>query len=83
MLVSTNFLKENLSQLMTLKGTSFCDVGQKTNAVVLDYGHKALSYEWPIVIAVSNGIDNKLCANYIMLTRAITRLVVIKSISTS
>lgn len=82
-LVSTTFLKENLSQLMTLKGISFCDVGHKTNAVVLDYGHKAHSYEWPIVIAVSNGIDNRLCINYIMLTRAITRLVVIKSISTS
>ncbi|KAK2567942.1 hypothetical protein P5673_007835 [Acropora cervicornis] len=82
-LVSTTFLKENLSQLMTMKGISFCDVGPKTNAVVLDYGHKAHSYEWPIVIAVSNDNDNRLCINYIMLTRAITRLVVIKSISTS
>ena len=54
-LVTTSFPKENLSQLMTLKGLACCDIGHQTNAaVVLDYGHKAHSYDWPVVIAILN-----------------------------
>lgn len=79
-LVTSQFLKENLSQLMTMEKIPVCDVGQQTNGVVLDYGYKAHSYEWPVVIAVSCTQDQCLSANYIMLTRAVTRLLVIKSI---
>ena len=82
-LVTTTFLKDNLSQRMTLQGLPFCNIGHQTNAVVLDYAHKAHSYEWPIVIAILHCNDNSLFTNYIMLTRAMVRLVVIKSIRTS
>ena len=82
-LVTTKFPKENLSQRMKMKGIPFCDIGYQTNKVVLDYGHKAHSYEWPIVIAVSNCNDNSLSAKYIMLTRGVTRLVDVTSISAS
>ena len=82
-LVTTTFLKENLSQLMTMKRIPFCEVGQQTNAVVLDFGHKAHSYEWPVVIAVSGSDDLNAFAKYTMLTRAVTRLTVITSIHSS
>lgn len=82
-LVTTTFLKENWSQLMTMKRIPFCEVGQQTNAVVLDFGHKAHSYDWPVVIAVSGSDNHSAFAKYTMLTRAVTRLTVITSIHSS
>ena len=79
-LVTSHFLKENLSELMTKEEIPVCDVGLQTHGVVLDYGNKAHSYEWPVVIAVSCAQDQCFSADYIMLTRAVTRLVVIRNI---
>ena len=56
---------------MTMEKIPVCDVGQRTNGVVLYYGYKAHSYEWPVVTAVSCTQDQCLSANYIMLTRAV------------
>jgi len=78
-LVTTSFLKERLSQLMTMKEIPVCDVGNQMNAVVLDFGHKAYSYEWPVVISVSCPNDFSFSSNYVMFTRAVSRLVVITS----
>ena len=79
-LVATTFLKERLSQLMTMEMIPVCNVGSQTNAVVVDFGHKAHSYEWPVVIAISCSNDHRFSSdNYLMFTRAITRLVVITS----
>lgn len=78
-LVATTFPKERLSQLMTTKMIPVCEVGSQTNAVVIDFGHRAHSYEWPVVVAISSSKVHRFSDNYIMFTRAITRLVVITS----
>ena len=80
-LVTTPSLKEKLCRLMTTKEIPVCDVGNQTNAIVLDYGNKAHSYEWPVVIAVSCAYNPCLSDYYIMLTRAVTRLVVITNVT--
>lgn len=79
-LVANSFPKELLSHLMTEKGIPVREVdrNQTENAVVLDFGHKAHSYEWPVVVAISWSSDD-LASNYIMFTRAVSRLVVITS----
>lgn len=77
-LLTTSFPKENLSHLMAQKGIPVCDINSQKNAIVLDFGHKAHSYEWPVVVAIS-GCNNDLSCNYIMFTRAVSRLVVITS----
>ena len=76
-LLTTPFPKEELCSVMSKKDIPVCEVGNQKNAVVLDFGHKAHSYEWPLVIAISNSDD--LSSNYIMFTRAVSRLVVITS----
>ena len=78
-LVTSLFLKERLSRLMAMKEIPVCDIGSQENAVVLDFGHKAHSYEWPVVIAVSCFDDVKFFSSYIMFTRAVSRLVVMTS----
>ena len=78
-LVTSPFLKERLSHLMAVEEIPICDVGSQENAVVLDFGHKALSYEWPVVITVSWSDDVKFSSGYIMFTRAVSRLVVMTS----
>lgn len=78
-LVTSPFLKERLSHLIAVKEIPVCDIGSQENAVVLDFGHKAHSYEWPVVIAVSCFDDLKFFSGYIMFTRAVSRLVVMTS----
>ena len=75
-LFTTSFPKEKLSHLMTEKGIPVCDIDNQKNAVVLDFGHKAHSYEWPVVVAIS-WFNDDLVTNYIMFTRAVSRLIVI------
>lgn len=78
-LVTTSFPKERLGYLMAQKGIAVCDIADnKKNAVVLDFGRKAHSYEWPVVVAIS-WFNNDPLSNYIMFTRAVSRLVVIKN----
>ncbi|KAL9983601.1 hypothetical protein ACROYT_G005797 [Oculina patagonica] len=77
-LLTTSFPKESLSRLMAQKGIPVCDIDSQKNAVVVDFGHKAHSYEWPVVVAISWS-NNELSSNYIMFTRAVSRLVVIMS----
>ena len=76
-LVTASFPKELLGHLMAQKGIAVCDIADnQKKAVVLDFGHKAHSYEWPVVVAIS-WFRNDLSSNYIMFTRAVSRLVVI------
>ena len=78
-LVTTSFPKERLGHLMVQKGITVCGIADnQKNAVVLDFGHKAHSYEWPVVVAIS-WFNNDPLSNYIMFTRAVWRLVVIKN----
>lgn len=78
-LVTTSFPKERLGHLMSQKGIAVCDIADnQKNAVVLDFGHKAHSYEWPVVVAIS-WFNNDLSSKYTMFTRAVSRLVVIEN----
>lgn len=77
-LLTTSFPKESLSRPVEKKGIPVRDIDSQKNAVVLDFGRKAHSHEWPVVVAISRS-DNDLSANYIMFTRAVSRLVVITS----
>lgn len=78
-LVTTSFPKERLGHFMAQKGITVCGIADnQKNAVVLDFGHKAHSYEWPVVVAIS-WFNNDLSSNYIMFTRAVSRLVVLKN----
>ena len=76
-LVTTSFPKKQLGDLMAQRGIAVCDIADKQkNAVVLDFGHKAHSYEWPFVVAIS-WCNSDLSTNCMMLTRAIMKLVLI------
>lgn len=76
-LFNSSFPKEDLTHLMTQKRIPVCDVNnRKRNAVVLDFGRNAHSYDWPVVVAIS-WFNDELVSNYIMFTRAVVRLVAI------
>ena len=76
-LFTTSFPKERMSHFITQKGIAVCDIADnQKNAVILDFGHKAHSYEWPVVVAIS-WFNNDLSSFYTMFTRAVSRLVVI------
>ena len=76
-LFTSSFPREDLSRLMTQKGIPVCDVNNSNrNAVVLDFGHNAHSYEWRVVVAIS-WLNDELASNYLMFTRAVSRLVVV------
>ena len=78
-LVTTSFPKEQLGHLMAQKGITVCGIADNhKNAAVLDFGHKAHSYEWPVVVAIP-WFNNDLGSNYTMFTRAVSRLVVLKN----
>ena len=79
-LLTDSVSKEHLSQLSSAiasREIPVCDIGAQKNAVALDFASKALSYEWPVVIAISG--SPHLSSNYTMFTRAVARLVVITS----
>ena len=71
------FPKEQLTHVMAEKEIPVCDIGKPKNAVVLDFAHKAYSYEWPVVVAIS--WSPNLTSNYTMFTRAVSKLVVVTS----
>ena len=76
-LLTDSVSKEHLSSAMARREIPVCDIGDQKNAVALDFASKALSYEWPVVIAIS--ASPHLSSNYTMFTRAVARLVVITS----
>lgn len=76
-LLTDSVSKEHLSSALARRGIPVCDIGDQKNAVALDFASKALSYEWPVVIAISG--SPHLSSNYTMFTRAVARLVVITS----
>ena len=76
-LLTDSVSKEHLSSAIARREIPVCDIGDQKNAVALDFASKALSYEWPVVIAISG--SPHLSSNYTMFTRAVARLVVITS----
>lgn len=60
---------DELSSPMKEQGIPVCSIGDVRNAVVLDCGDRALSFEWPIVIAICQSKRN-----FVAKSRAIARL---------
>ncbi|XP_068696005.1 uncharacterized protein [Montipora foliosa] len=68
-LVETPECVDQLSPLMREEGIPICCISDLENAVVLDCQDRALSYEWPIVIAICQSKNN-----FILISRAMVRL---------
>ncbi|XP_073240254.1 uncharacterized protein [Porites lutea] len=51
-LVTSDWMLEDLSSMCKNVGIPLCAVGEAKDALVLDHGGKAHSFEWPVVIAV-------------------------------
>ena len=60
---------DELSSPMKEQGIPVCSIGDVRNAVVLDCGDRALSFEWPIVIAICQSKRN-----FVAKSRAMARL---------
>lgn len=69
------WLREFLDYELRWEDIPVCEAGDNCNGVVLDTGDNIHSYEWPVVVAICTR-NAKL--NYLMFTRAVTRLVVLK-----
>ena len=65
-----------LSSVLRKEHIPVCEAGDNCNGVVLEAGDSIHSYEWPVVItAICTGNAPEL--NYLMFSRAVTRLVVL------
>lgn len=68
-LVETPEWVDQLFPLLREGGIPTCRIGDLENSVVVDYQDRALSYEWPIVIAICQSKNN-----FILISRAMVRL---------
>ena len=66
---------DTLNHFLARDGVPTCRIGHAENNVVLDLADYARSYEWPIVIAVCGHLKDM--KNYIPVSRAVTRLVIL------
>ena len=69
-----DWLRKFLGNYLWDEGTLVCRVGSNYNRVVMDHGELSHSYEWPVVIAICTRNAE---LNYLMFSRAVTRLVVL------
>ena len=85
-LVTSDWMLEDLSSMCKDEGIPLCAVGEAKDALVLDHGGKAHSFEWPVVIAVcEKGLhrypDSSMLKYYhalwfLIFSRAVVKLVV-------
>ena len=85
-LVTSDWMLEELSSMCKNVGIPLCAVGEAKDALVLDHGGKAHSFEWPVVIAVcERGLHRNQDKNmlqyyhalwFLMFSRAVVKLVV-------
>ena len=85
-LVTSDWMLEDLSSMCKNVGIPLCAVGEAKDALVLDHGGKAHSFEWPVVIAVcERGLhcyqDSSILKYYhalwfLIFSRAVVKLVV-------
>ena len=66
---------DQLSSYLQKEGVPVCSIREDENAITLDYMVHAQSYEWPVVITISE--YEHLTLNSVPLSRAVTRLVAI------
>ena len=64
-----------LREFLSREAIPVCRIGEMENKVVLDMADYARSYEWPIVILVCGHLKDM--RNYIPVSRAVTRLVIL------
>ena len=74
-LVNAPRYMDTLNHFLARDGVPTCPIGDVENKVVLDLADYARSYEWPIVIAVCGHLKDM--KNYIPVSRAVTRLVIL------
>ena len=86
-LVTSDWMLRDLSSMCKDEGIPLCAVGEAKDALVLDHGGKAHSFEWPVVIAVcETGLHHYNQGSYmlkyyhalwfLMFSRAVVKLVV-------
>ena len=86
-LVTSDWMLKDLSSMCKYEGIPLCAVGEAKDALVLDHGGKAHSFEWPVVIAVcETGLHHYNQGSYmlkyyhalwfLMFSRAVVKLVV-------
>ena len=71
-------LRKFLGNYLWEKGILTCRVGSNYSRVVVDDGELSHSYEWPVVIAICTRNAE---LNYLMFSRAVTRLVVLYDVN--
>ena len=74
-LVTDDWILEDLSSLCKLLGISLCAIGEDKDALVFDHGGKSQSFEWPFVIAVC-GSESEPYLRHLAFSRAVVKLVV-------
>ena len=75
-LVTDDWILEDLSPLCKWLGIPLCAIGEDKDALVLDHGGKSHSFEWPVVIAVC-GSESHPELRYLTFSRAVVKLVVV------
>lgn len=87
-LVTNDWMLEDLSAMCKVVGIPLCAVGEAKDALVLDHGSKTHSFEWPVVIAVCGSESDPnirhvyggefyfYILRYLMFSRAVVKLVV-------
>ena len=74
-----HMLREFLGDELREEDIPVCEAGDNCSGVVLELGDCCHSYEWPVVIAVCTRNAE---LNYLMFSRALTRLVVLYMVDT-
>ena len=74
-LVTDDWILEDLSSLCKLLGIPLCAIGEDKDALVFDHGGKSQSFEWPVVIAVC-GSESEPYLRHLAFSRAVVKLVV-------
>ena len=74
-LVTDDWILEDLSSLCKLLGIPLCAIEEDKDALVFDHGGKSQSFEWPFVIAVC-GSESEPYLRHLAFSRAVVKLVV-------
>lgn len=74
-LVTDDWILEDLSSLCKWLAIPLCAIGEDKDALVFDHGGKSHSFEWPVVIAVC-GSESEPYLRHLAFSRAVVKLVV-------
>ncbi|CAH3026361.1 unnamed protein product [Porites evermanni] len=74
-LVTDDWILEDLSSLCKLLGIPLCAIEEDKDALVFDHGGKSQSFEWPVVIAVC-GSESEPYLRHLAFSRTVVKLVV-------